>query len=157
MKGKNCFSESGFTLIEVLIALSIFSIGILAVGGMQISAIKGNAFASDISEALVLAQRKVNDLNMLASTWSNWGVTTLAPPDGITVTATQIAAAVIHLHLVPNASPHSESVKKYTVEWTITDRKSGAIVTAKQVKITVRWQQGTKSISLDSFLLHPWS
>ena len=35
----------GFTLIEVLIAMAIFSIGILAVGAMQISSTNSNAGA----------------------------------------------------------------------------------------------------------------
>ena len=37
--------EKGYTLIEVLIALSLFAIGMLAVAGMQISGIQGNATA----------------------------------------------------------------------------------------------------------------
>ena len=35
----NRSSQLGYTLIEVLIAMAIFAVGILAVGGMQISAI----------------------------------------------------------------------------------------------------------------------
>lgn len=37
--------ENGFTMIEVLIALTIFAIGMLAVAGMQIMGIQGNAVA----------------------------------------------------------------------------------------------------------------
>jgi type IV pilus assembly protein PilV len=39
-------TENGFTILEVLIAVSVLAIGILAVASMQISAIRGNAFAS---------------------------------------------------------------------------------------------------------------
>ena len=39
----------GFTLIEVLIALAIFSIGILAVGIMQINATRGNTKAQNVT------------------------------------------------------------------------------------------------------------
>ena len=35
--------QNGFSLIEVLIAIVIFSLGILAVGAMQITSIKGNS------------------------------------------------------------------------------------------------------------------
>jgi prepilin-type N-terminal cleavage/methylation domain-containing protein len=38
-------SHHGFTLIEVLIAMAIFSIGILAVGAMQVSSTNSNAGA----------------------------------------------------------------------------------------------------------------
>ena len=39
-------NSSGFTLVEVLIALTIFAIGILAIAGMQITAIKVNSSAN---------------------------------------------------------------------------------------------------------------
>lgn len=47
----NINSKSGFTLLEVLIALVIFAVGILGVATMQISAIKGNSKGRQISEA----------------------------------------------------------------------------------------------------------
>lgn len=43
--------QAGFSLIEVLIALTVFSIGILAVASMQTTATGGNAKARYISEA----------------------------------------------------------------------------------------------------------
>jgi len=55
-------SDDGFTLIEVLIAISILSIGVLAVGMMQISSIKGNKTALDISEASFLAESELERL-----------------------------------------------------------------------------------------------
>ena len=44
-------NQAGFSLIEVLIALTVFSIGILAVASMQTTATGGNAKARYISEA----------------------------------------------------------------------------------------------------------
>lgn len=41
--------ERGFTLIEVLIAMAIFSIGILAVGMMQINSTRGNTKAQSVT------------------------------------------------------------------------------------------------------------
>jgi type IV pilus modification protein PilV len=55
-------NESGFSLIEVLIAITVFTIGILAVGKMQITAIKGNSFANDLTEATTLAQDRMEEL-----------------------------------------------------------------------------------------------
>jgi len=54
--------ERGFTLIEVLIALTILTIGLLAVATMQISAIHGNKMGNDISRAIFLAQDKLEEL-----------------------------------------------------------------------------------------------
>lgn len=45
----------GYTLIEMLMAIAIFSIGILAVFSMQISAINGDAAARMRTEATILA------------------------------------------------------------------------------------------------------
>ena len=55
-------NKQGFTLIEVLIALTILSIGVLAVAAMQIGAIKGNTSASGLTEASTLAQDKLEEL-----------------------------------------------------------------------------------------------
>jgi len=44
-------SQAGFTLIEVLIAILIFSVGILGVAVMQISAINGNTTAIHLTGA----------------------------------------------------------------------------------------------------------
>ena len=56
------FADEGFTLIEVLIAITIFSVGLLAVATMQISAIYGNQTGNEFSQAVGLAQMKAEDL-----------------------------------------------------------------------------------------------
>ena len=55
-------NQRGFSLIEILIAITVFAIGILAVGKMQIAAIKGNSFANDLTEATTLAQDRMEKL-----------------------------------------------------------------------------------------------
>ena len=54
--------EQGFTLIEVLVAIVILTVGLLAVGTMQISAIRGNFMSGNTSTALSLASEKMEDL-----------------------------------------------------------------------------------------------
>jgi len=54
--------EKGFTLIEVMIAMAIFAIGILGVAKMQINAISGNAKAREYSEASAFAQGQIESL-----------------------------------------------------------------------------------------------
>ncbi|OEU50130.1 MAG: hypothetical protein BA871_04040 [Desulfuromonadales bacterium C00003096] len=58
-------NQKGFSLIEILIAITVFSIGILALGKMQITAIKGNSFANDLTMATTLAQDKAEELTGL--------------------------------------------------------------------------------------------
>lgn len=54
-KGRPMGSD-GFTLIEILIAMAIFSIGILGVATMQISSVNGNSNARKHLEASAFAQ-----------------------------------------------------------------------------------------------------
>ena len=54
--------ESGFTLIEVLVAIVILMFGLLAVGTMQISAMRGNFMGGNTSIALSLASQKMEDI-----------------------------------------------------------------------------------------------
>jgi len=56
------FIEKGFTLLEILIAISIFSIGVLAVASMQLSAIRGNRLGNEVTQATFLAQDKLEEL-----------------------------------------------------------------------------------------------
>jgi type IV pilus modification protein PilV len=61
-EGKGGGEMGGFTLIEVLIAIVILTVGLLAVGSMQISAIRGNFMGGNTSIALSLASEKMEDL-----------------------------------------------------------------------------------------------
>jgi type IV pilus modification protein PilV len=54
--------DEGWTLIEVLIAIVILTVGLLGVGSMQISAIRGNFMSGNTSIALTLASEKMEDL-----------------------------------------------------------------------------------------------
>ena len=59
---KKTKNERGFTLIEVLIATAIFSIGILAVISMQIMGMNVSSRACSLTEAVVAATRQVETL-----------------------------------------------------------------------------------------------
>jgi prepilin-type N-terminal cleavage/methylation domain-containing protein len=54
--------EAGFTLLEVIVAIAVLTIGLLAVGAMQTSAIGGNLSAYRTSQAVTLAQDRMEQL-----------------------------------------------------------------------------------------------
>jgi len=55
-------TNQGFTLLEVLIAITIFAVGILAVATMQVSAIRGNRLGNELTQATFLAQMQIEAL-----------------------------------------------------------------------------------------------
>ena len=54
--------QAGFTLIEVLVAIAILTIGILAMMGMQIAASKGNTTANVVTNAVVNGANQVEEV-----------------------------------------------------------------------------------------------
>jgi len=55
-------NQSGFTLLEVLFALAIFSIGLLAVNAMTTLVINSNDKSRHLTTAVHLAQNKLDEL-----------------------------------------------------------------------------------------------
>ena len=61
--------KRGFTLLEVMISVIILSVALLALAGLQIISIRGNAFGGTMTEAVTLARDKIEDLKR--DDWSN--------------------------------------------------------------------------------------
>lgn len=118
-------NKAGFSLLEVLIALSIFSIGMLAVAKMQIMAIQGNEFSMRTFDASTLAHDRLEQLM------------------GLTYTTTSTAAGLA-------ADTYSENQTRqgitYTVTWTI---QNDVIATnTKSIDVAVTWTERNRSRSL---------
>ena len=62
----NVFGRKGFTLTEVLIGFVILAVGMLAVAAMQITSTKGGYFSSNMTQATILAQDKLEYLKNLS-------------------------------------------------------------------------------------------
>lgn len=61
--------EDGYTLIEVLIALTIFAVGLLAVAGMQTSAIRMNSIAGKLTNLSTWGMDNYQHFRTLISYW----------------------------------------------------------------------------------------
>jgi prepilin-type N-terminal cleavage/methylation domain-containing protein len=61
--------SNGFSLIEVMIALFILAIALLALAGLMVSTIKNNSFGSHMTEATTFAQDKLEQLR--AAPWAS--------------------------------------------------------------------------------------
>jgi len=88
-------AQHGFTLVEVMIAMAIFAIGILAVAAMQINSINTNAAARMQTEATSVASDAMERL--LALPYDHG----------------QLDADV-------SLNPHRQVVGAYTVQWNVT-------------------------------------
>lgn len=106
----------GFTLIEVLIALTILAVGFLAVAKMQITGLVGNRHAMELTEGVTWAQDRIEVLMGLPFNDPDLADTTgLDPP----------------LRTDPNPPAG------FTVTWTVTPDQP--IAGAKQIALTTNW------------------
>ena len=62
-------TSAGFTLIEILVALVIFSISILAFAGLTVTATRTGSYGGRMTEAVTFAQDKLEELK--ANSWGN--------------------------------------------------------------------------------------
>jgi type IV pilus assembly protein PilV len=131
-KPANWRKEQAFTLIEVLIAISIFSIGILAVASMQISAIQANFRASRNTIHLTWAQHKLEELISIPYD-EPWLEAAGNPPGTDTANKT-----------------HEETTfDGYTISWDIID--DDPVSSAKRITVTVTGRGGeTQMVSIRS-------
>lgn len=119
--------EEGFTLLEIIVAVSILAIGLLAVASMQIAAIQGNSLANKLTEGTNLAQARLEDLMAMQYT------TGFTDP-GLT-----------------QGNYTDTSLSDYTITWNVTN--NNPVPTAKRIVVTVTWAEkgATKRVTLNSF------
>lgn len=60
--GMRYLNNKGFSLIEMLIAVTILAVGLLAVAGLQITAIQGNSQGNSVSQATALAEDRIESI-----------------------------------------------------------------------------------------------
>jgi len=61
--GKHC--QSGFSMVEVLVAILLLTVGLLALAKMQTQAVASNNYGNQLTEATFLAQDKLEELRLL--------------------------------------------------------------------------------------------
>ena len=72
---RECCFEEGFSLLEVLIAVAIFSIGIIAIAGLQYVVISGNTSGNVVTQEVMLAQRILEELKNVSDPTTLTGMT----------------------------------------------------------------------------------
>jgi type IV pilus modification protein PilV len=85
MPGNRLRRKEAFSLVEVLVALSILAVGLLALALFQVTAIKGNALASKWTIATQLSQDRLERFRHMAWTDNNFKSSTAAGYDSGTL------------------------------------------------------------------------
>ena len=104
--GRKITREGGFTLLEVVIAISILTVGLLAVATMQTAAIRGNDIAYSVTESTTWAQDRLEALTALPYTDAALSLGTgkadpLSPtPAGYTITYDVAAGPIGNTKLI---------------------------------------------------------
>ena len=115
-------SDKGFTLIELVIAILVFAVGILGIVKTQSLSIMGNTYGMHMSQAVNIAQDKLEELQNLSITSNTFD-------DG-----------------TPNASvtQYTKTVNgvDYAIEYNVLPVSPGG---AKQVEIVVGWAEVLRS------------
>jgi len=117
MKG----SPAGFSLLEVLVAISIMALVIAGLASMGVTTIQADTHSRQQSAAAVLAQSKLDELHILRRTDADWA-----------------------------AGEHSEHVEgdgaEYLREWEVQTKYNGYSQLSR-VTVTVSWDKGSVRFS----------
>ena len=127
---KKSQKDQGFTLIEVLIAITIFAVGLLAVATMQVSAIRVNSTAGQITTRMTWAQDKLEKL--IALPYSDHLLEDIGdPPSGVD----------------SEGESHQETTSDgiYTISWAVTDNKP--VPNTKLITVSVTGRGKTSQLT----------
>jgi len=143
VSGWTLMNNQGLTLLEVLAAVAILSFGLLAVATMQGSSIKGNSQAIGTTEAITLAQDKVEELMQLAynaaalADTDNDGTSQDADDDGDDDDGDNFGLDKTVDGGGNVIADHSEVNGRYTLYWNIAVGEP--IANVKMIRIIVAW------------------
>jgi type IV pilus assembly protein PilV len=118
----------GFSLIEVVCALAVLGIGLMAVAGLQMSAVRNNSTGNEMTIALMLAEARIE---------------TLKNTDDL---STLPLSSTTESGIDANGQPGGMYDRITTVSNTLGGNFS------RQIEVTVRWRRlvGSRSLTLST-------
>jgi type IV pilus assembly protein PilV len=116
---------SGFTLIEVLVALIVLSIGLLGVAGMQITGLRANQSAGSRTQASYLADDIIDRMraNNTSARNGDYNIATMGGTvTGTTTAALDVQAWVAELLSLPSGQGQIQvnaatNIATVTIQW----------------------------------------
>lgn len=117
--------KDGFTLMEVLVAMLLLTIGLLGVANLTVGIIKGNSYSKNVTTATIVAQQQIDQAQRVGYT----NVNSLAGSTTVSMGGTSFTRATT----VTNSSPLGEA-------------------NMKTVSVAVSWNPGNNSVSLNTII-----
>ncbi len=122
---RNGCNDKGFTLLEILVAVTLLTIGLLGVAGLTVGIMRGNIHSNIVTTATTLAQDRMEEIRKRG--YDNVDTTTFPDEDYNTITNFPFYKRVTSIAVGPS-------------------------VNMKTVTITVSWDGGASSVALVSIL-----
>jgi type II secretion system protein I len=116
-------NKGGFTLMEVLVAMVLLTIGLLGVANLAVGIIKGNSYSKNVTTATVVAQQQIELVQRIGYTNAN----SLAGNSAI-----------------------SMGGKSFTRTTTVSNDTPAANM--KTITVAVSWNPGSYSITLNTII-----
>ncbi|MBU4153399.1 MAG: prepilin-type N-terminal cleavage/methylation domain-containing protein [Proteobacteria bacterium] len=132
-------NNNGFTLIEVLVTITVLSIGILGAGAMQLSVLNGNAGSYDLTEATALALDQVENIIALDYNDPLFSDDNDTPYQRI---GDQVVGGGLMIRTINSVGDNSVVSDNYTIFMDITDNVPA--IDSKTIRVDVVWTEGDK-------------
>jgi prepilin-type N-terminal cleavage/methylation domain-containing protein len=113
--------RSGFTLIEIMIALSLLGIGLLSLAAMQLTAMQYGSRGRHLTKAAAVAEARMEELTR--RTWVNLAPTAWTAP----LTVNEVIQG-----------PTNQTEQAYQVSWRIADVDAGR---TRSIDVRVQWNE----------------
>ncbi len=127
MKERTRKSEAGFTLLEVMLAMTILGVGVLTIGLAQLSAIKISSRSEHMSQAMYLAQEQMEVFMAMPQTSPFLDVAVVDAPDPV---------GLIDIDATDNDATN------YSRSWTVEPNVPNLGLT--RITITVTWNTASR-------------
>jgi len=150
--GGHC--QRGFTLIEVLVAITLLAVGILAAATMQITALGGNSLANRVTTASTLAADTLESLMELPFDDPRLAATV---PEAATATAADLGEALSDPETARSWEDELGQPAGFEVFWNVVE--DYPLVDCKTIRVLVRRSDrgALRTIALDFVRMRPLS
>lgn len=113
--------SSGFTLVEIMIALSLLGIGLLSLAAMQLTAMQYGSRGRHLTKAAAIAEERMEMLTR--QTWASLGPTAWTAPQTVSETI---------------QGPTNATEQSYQLSWRIADVDPGR---TRSIDVRVQWTE----------------